>query len=104
MIDDRTKGNPGMTIELTCSQEGVTVSVEGWVESDAVTIRNLPFGPVFDLSTLDPRLQGQACIANPNATYCALYGTGGGPTSVDGRPLNPGDRVLIRKGGVIVWT
>jgi len=94
-----------MTIELTCRRihGGAVLSIEGDMEGDPHALTRLFEGGMFDLSDVDPRLQGRAFMPENTlgATRCTLKGSG--PAIVEGRTLEAGDRVRITVGGPIVW-
>jgi hypothetical protein len=99
-----------MTIELAhdkAPRDSVITSFRGWIEcaSGDMGRRFLGTGE-FRLSDLDPRIdQGSSSITRYRASDTRFELNVHGPVTVDGRPLNIGDRVRITTGGgEITWS
>ena len=94
-----------MTIELTHHPGRALATLTGWIEGDQEDLIALfAHSGIVQLSRLDPRLEGNIASPGYNPAMTRLELSVDGPITVEGRPLNIGERVRIETGGgTIKW-
>jgi hypothetical protein len=91
-----------ITIELTHYRTPgrIITSIRGWIEGSSKDIGGLFLGGgSVKLSDLDPRLEGNIAIPRFSRGVTRSELIVNGPVTVEGRPLNVGERLRVTTGG-----